>query len=66
MKNWYFLIWDDIILMEIVWRITIDWEDWNYTLSIFDKSNKFITDIWYEDRKFWESLKDEFLQYLYN
>lgn len=66
MKNWHFLIWDDVILMEIVWRLTIEWEDWDYTLTIYDKSNKYIADIWYEDEKFWLSLQDEFIQYLYN
>ena len=65
MQN-YFEIWDEIILMEIIWRISIEWEDWDYTLSFFDKSNNFITDIWYWDRILWEDFIWRFQDYLDN
>ena len=62
----HFEIWDDIILFELIWRLSIEWEDWDYTLSIFDKSNNLIIDIWYEDKILWESYRDDFLEYLSN
>ena len=65
MQN-YFEIWDEIILMEIIWRISIEWEDWDYTLSFFDKSSNFITDIWYCDRILWEDFIWRFQDYLDN
>ena len=60
----YTEIWDDIILWEIVWRMQIEEEDGNYTLSLYDMDNEFITDIWYSDECLWESYRDDFIKYL--
>lgn len=57
-------IWDDIILWEIVGRLEIEEEDGNYTMSLYDKDNEFITDIWYSDDFVWESYRDDFIKYL--
>lgn len=65
MKN-YIEIWEDVILWEIVWRLSIEEDEWNYTLSIYDLDNEFIDDIWYQDSFVWESYRDDFLRYLDN
>lgn len=65
MKN-YIEIWEDIILWSMVWRLEIIEKDNNYTLSIYDKANNLITDIWYDDEELWEGYRNEFLEYLDN
>jgi len=60
----YTEIWEDIILWETIWRLSIEEEEWNYTLSIYDKNNNFIDDIWYNEPCLWESYRNEFIEYL--
>lgn len=60
----YTEIWEDIILWEIVWRLEIIEEEQWFSLSFYDKNNKFIADIWYEESCLWESYRDDFIKYL--